>query len=185
MGTPLSFRAPKWTHEVLDDDLEQGTRRLVFEGNLEHRYDLQDYQGKPLSQLPATFNLHARPESVPRESAIGGFKVVDGDIYTDVMVDVAVFDSIRRSLTDPALHFQGFSITVKGLPDEETGKTSISFVGNNPIESFKAVFSPQEKAPPPLSSPAPAIAQTDYGPIIARLNFLLAIGVAILVATLA
>ena len=185
MGVPLSFRAPKWTHEILDDDLERGTRRLAFEAKLEHRYDLDEYEGKPLSQLPVTFYLHARPESVPRESAIGGFKVVDGDIYIDVMVDVDVYDAIRRSLTDPAMEFQGFNITVKGLPDDETGKTAISFAGNNPIDFFKAVFSPRERQPsPPPLAPSPQAATADQSPIIARLNLLLAIGVAILVATL-
>lgn len=186
MGTPLSFRALKWTHEILDDDLDRGTRRLAFEGRLEHRYDLQEYEGKPLSQLPVTFYVYARPESVPRESAIGGFNVVDGDIYTNVAVDPVVYDSIRRSLTDPAMVFQGFNIDVKGLPDEETGKTAISFAGNNPVETFKAVFVPREQEPPtpPQAIPSPATALPDYGPIIARLNFLLAIGAAILVATL-
>jgi len=186
MGTSLSLRAPKWTHEILDDDLEHGTRRLAFEGKLEHRYDLQEYEGKALSELPVTFYVHARPDSVPRESAIGGFKVVDGDIYIDVMVDVAVFDSVRRSLTDPGMDFKGFNINVQGLPDEESGRTVISFAGNNPIDFFKAVFAPQEKEPlvahQPMPAPAPA--KPDYGPIIARLNFLLAIGAAILMATL-
>lgn len=186
MGTPLSFRAMKWTHEILDDDLEQGKRRLAFEGTLEHRYDLQEFQGKPLSQLPVTFYVHARPASVPRESAIGGFNVVDGDIYTDVVVDADVYDSIRRSLTDPGMEFQGFNISVHGLADEETGKTTISFAGNNPIRFFKAVFIPREKQspapPPPVQTPGPT--PSNYGPIIARLNFLLAIGAAILVASL-
>lgn len=185
LGTNLSFRAVEWTHEILDEELEQGRRRLAFTGKLEPRYDLQDYEGTPVDKLPVTFYVHSRPEAVPRESAIGGFNIVDGDIYTDVVVDPAVYESIRTSLADPGMEFEGFNITVYGLPDEETGKTAISFAGNNPIRFFKAVFKPSKGTRPqtlPQAQAAPPPVNVD--PILARLNILIAFGAGILAAAL-
>lgn len=185
LGISLSFRQMDWTHEILDEELEQGKRHLAFSGSLEPRHDLQDYQGVPIDQLPVTFYVYSRPTDVPRESAIGGFSIIDGDIYAEVVVDHAVYESLRASLADPDMQFQGFNITVFGLPDEETGDVVISFAGNNPIRLFKAVFRPLKLAcPAPVTQTPPPSDPLSIRPILNRLNILIAVGAGILLAVL-
>lgn len=183
LGTNLSFRKMEWTHEILDEELEQAKRYLAFTGSLEPRHDLKAYEGTPVDQLPVTFYVYSRPTNIPRESAIGGFSIIDGHVWAEVLVDHSVYQSIRASLSEADMHFQGFNITIFGLPDEETGELVISFVGKNPIRSFKAVFTPRKPASQPtLPESLPAVDLLILRPIITRLNVLIAVGSGILLA---